>query len=300
MSPDAQTAAPRTFTPVALLGAVGAVLVASGAAWAGSTNGASVAGIPVFALCVAIAFVVQWIAFIPAAWLRNERFFDAIGALTYVTVAVVALLLSASVDVRSVLIAGLTVAWATRLGTFLAMRVHETRRDSRFRTIKNDLGLFFMTWTLQGLWVTLCFGAGLAAITASRDVPLDGWLIAGASLWLFGFVVEIVADGQKTKFRHDGANERRFITTGLWAWSRHPNYFGEIVLWIGIAVIAYPVLTGWQHVTLISPIFVWLLLTRISGVRMLENQGRRRWGDDPEYQAYVERTPKLLPRKPRA
>jgi steroid 5-alpha reductase family enzyme len=102
-----------------------------------------------------------------------------------------------------------------------------------------------------------------------------------------------VADRQKSAFRSDPANAGRFISSGLWAWSRHPNYFGEIVLWVGVALIALPVLSGWQHVTLVSPLFVYLLLTRISGIPPLERRAEEKWGDDPAYRAYVERTPVL-------
>ena len=91
---------------------------------------------------------------------------------------------------------------------------------------------------------------------------------------------------------------KEYITSGLWAWSRHPNYFGEITFWVGLTLIALPVLSGWQLVTLISPIFVYVLLTRISGIPMLENRGMKKWGSDPEYMDYLQRTPSLLLKKP--
>ena len=119
-----------------------------------------------------------------------------------------------------------------------------------------------------------------------------------ASIWLAGFAIEVIADRQKSAFRADPENRNRFIQSGLWAWSRHPNYFGEIVLWSGIAVIAFPVLQGWQYATLISPIFVVVLLTKISGVRMLENRANKQWGNDPDYQAYRDSTSVLVPMPP--
>jgi steroid 5-alpha reductase family enzyme len=115
-------------------------------------------------------------------------------------------------------------------------------------------------------------------------------------VWVFGFVIEVTADSQKSRFRADPENKGKFIHTGLWAWSRHPNYFGEIVLWIGVAVIALPILRGWQWLTLISPVFVTLLLTRISGVPMLEKRADEKWGGQEDYEAYKERTPVLVPR----
>ena len=123
---------------------------------------------------------------------------------------------------------------------------------------------------------------------------MDALVLTGCALWLAGFLIEVIADKQKTAFRQLESNKGKFIQQGLWAWSRHPNYFGEILLWVGIALAAFPVLEGQQLVTLISPVFVFFLLTKISGVRMLEAQGRRRWGDDPEYQRYLKRTPAIL------
>ena len=90
-------------------------------------------------------------------------------------------------------------------------------------------------------------------------------------------------------------NEGKFIDEGLWKFSRHPNYYGEITLWLGIALIAFPVLEGWQLLTLISPIFVYILLTRISGISMLERRADKKWGEDPDYQIYKKTTPSLLP-----
>ena len=90
-------------------------------------------------------------------------------------------------------------------------------------------------------------------------------------------------------------NKDSFITTGLWAYSRHPNYFGEILLWLGIAIIAFPTLVGWQYAALISPIFVTFLLVKVSGVKLLEESGQKRWGADPAYQKYIATTSVLLP-----
>lgn len=114
---------------------------------------------------------------------------------------------------------------------------------------------------------------------------------------MIGFAIEVISDRQKSRFREE--NKEGFITSGLWSWSRHPNYFGEIVLWLGIAIIALPTLSGWQWATMISPIFVIVLLTKISGVRMLEVSGKKRWGTDEGYQAYLASTSVLIPLPPK-
>ena len=286
----------KALRTLAGLGAV--LLIAAAIAWAGSRGSVSAFGHPLFALCGAFAFGVNWIVFIPAYVFQTERYFDLTGSLTYLGLVVAALALGSDLDGRALLIAALVSIWALRLGTFLFLRIQAEGSDSRFDRIKPDFMRFFMTWTLQGLWVFLTFSCGLAAMTALGRVPL-GWPAAlGTALWLIGFGLEVVADRQKSAFRRDHRNEGRFITTGLWAWSRHPNYFGEILLWTGIALLALPALRGWQHATLISPIFVYVLLTRISGVPMLEARSDKRWGDDPRYRAYKAATPVLVPRPP--
>ncbi len=280
-----------------LLGALGGVLAGALIALAGGYGGVMVAGLPLFALCVALAFLIQWVVFIPS-WLgRTEKLFDLTGSLTYVLISGLALAYG-NQNARSVLLAILIVAWAVRLGGFLYARIHKDGHDPRFRPIRQHLPMFFMTWTLQGVWVTVTGAGAFAAMTSGHGEPLGLLAAIGGACWLVGFAMEVVADHQKRAFRADPDNRENFITSGLWAWSRHPNYFGEILLWVGIALIALPALQGWQLATLISPLWVWLLLTRISGVRMLEGRAERRWGHNPDYQRYRDATPVLIPLPP--
>ena len=280
-------------------GFVAALLVGALIAFFGSDGGSKAFGLPVFALCVATAFAIQWVAFVPAWLLRTERFFDLAGSLAYIGTACLALMLADELSARTVVVGTLVALWALRLGTFLTLRVRREQGDRRFNSIKTHFPTFLMTWTLQAVWVSVTFGPGLASIVAIEQEPVDVFLVVGVLIWTAGFTIEVVADEQKRRFRQSPENASRFIQSGIWAWARHPNYFGEIVLWVGIAVVAFPVLQGWQYVTLLSPVFVWLLLTKISGVRMLEASARNRWGDDPEYTRYRSSTPMLIPRPPR-
>ncbi len=284
-----------------LAGIVAAIAIGAAIAWAGS--GASIAAPgttwPLFAVCGLVAYLVQWIVFVPSYLAQTEHYYDLTGSLTYITIVVTAYLLGSG-DPRAMLLTGLIVFWAVRLGTFLFRRVKADGSDGRFDTIKPNFLQFLMAWSLQALWVFLTASAALAAITSSEPVPLGVVAAIGFLLWVAGFALEVIADYQKRVFRADLGNDGQFITSGLWSWSRHPNYFGEILLWVGIAVIALPALSGWQYVTLISPVFVFVLLTRISGIPMLERRARRRWGSDPEWQAYLDRTSKLIPRPPSA
>ncbi len=268
--------------------------------WAGSQGGASVAGVPVFAVSAVWIFALQWLAFIPAYLRQTEKFYDLTGSLSYISVVVGALLLAGTPSFTAMLIAACVLAWALRLGSFLYMRILEDGSDGRFDTIKPSVVRFLLTWNLQGLWVLVTAGCALAVITSpltSGGSASEGsaLLLLGFFLWLTGFAIEVVADRQKRIFRKRHGSDK-FIDSGLWARSRHPNYFGETLLWFGIALMALAELQGWQHLTLISPLFVYLLLTRISGVTLLERKSDKRWGETPDYQTYKANTPVFVPR----
>lgn len=274
------------------------LLIGAGLAFAGGQGSIPYDGFPLFIICIVFAFVVQWMAFIPAYINQTEKFFDLTGSLTYISVVLIGLFLSGARDIRSLILAALVIIWAGRLGTFLFQRIQKDGHDGRFDVLKPSFIRFLNVWTIQGLWVSFTFAAGLAAITSANKVDFGIWGIIGLIVWIIGFGFEVVADRQKKAFRADPANKGKFITGGLWSWSRHPNYFGEIVLWLGVAIIAFPALSGWQYVTLISPIFVYLLLTRVSGVPMLEDRSDKKWGGQEDYEAYKAQTPVLWPKPP--
>ena len=246
---------------------------------------------------VILAFLIQWAAYIPAYVFQTEKFYDLTGSLTYLSVTWYALILAsgdfANANVANTVIVLLISLWALRLGSFLFMRIHKDGEDKRFRTIKPSATQFFMTWTLQGLWVSLCSMCALTAISSDTGVVVNALFYFGLGLFVLGFSTEIVADNQKSKFRSFPENRDKFITKGLWAKSRHPNYFGEIVLWAGIAVMSFSSLEGWQYLTLISPIFTYILLVYVSGVRMLEARADIKWGHDENYKKYKSSTPVL-------
>jgi steroid 5-alpha reductase family enzyme len=283
----------RSFIGVAF-----ALLLAAGIAFAGSQGSTSVNGIPLFALCVAIAFLIQWIVFIPSYLKQTETYYDLTGSITYITVVLTAVLLSSPAGTRALLLMAMIVVWAIRLGSFLFRRILAAGEDRRFRDLKTSFSSFLLTWTLQGLWVTFSLAAALAAITSDLEVNLGIYAVIGFFVWLFGFGIEVVADRQKSQFRAVPENADKFINVGLWSWSRHPNYFGEIVLWIGVAIISLPILQGWQWLTLISPVFIYVLLTQISGVPLLEARADEKWGGQADYEEYKARTSVLIPRPP--
>ena len=248
---------------------------------------------------VLLAYVIHWIAYIPAYMFQTEKFYDLTGSVTYLSVVWFVFLStykSISLNFGNLILVLLISIWTIRLGLFLFIRIHKAGEDKRFRSIKTSASQFFMTFTLSGLWVTLCSMCALVAISSPEGLVMNALTYIGIILFIIGFGIEIIADNQKTAFRSIEANKDSFITSGLWSKSRHPNYFGEVLLWFAIAVISFSSLEGLQLITLISPVFTYILLVYVSGVRMLEDMNDKKWADDEKYKSYKENTPMLFPK----
>ncbi len=250
--------------------------------------------LPLVKNLIFLIFLIQWISFIPAFIFQTEKFFDLFGSLTYLTAILYTLHVTGSTRLSDYIIVGCIAVWAIRLGSFLFLRIHKAGEDSRFRTIKPNFTRFLMTWTLQGMWVSMCLLCVLTALSSFNGVIMNNLFFVGLVIYVLGLVIEIVADQQKTVFRREPKNKDKFITTGLWSYSRHPNYLGEILLWSGIAIMSVSSLQGLQYLTLISPLFVYILLVYISGIRLLENQAEKKWGHLDSYKEYVKNTPSLF------
>ena len=160
------------------------VLVGALVAWAGSQGGVTVGSMPVFALIVCYAFVVQWLAFVPSYLRQTERYYDLTGSFTYISAIVLAVVLSGATDARSILLLVLVLVWAGRLGPFLFRRVRRAGKDDRFDEIKRSFSRLLMTWTLQGLWVSLTLAAALAAVTSTEPKGLDVFAFVGLAVWV--------------------------------------------------------------------------------------------------------------------
>ncbi len=267
-----------------------------GVATLANPAGLTLAGWPAMTALALGAYGIQWLAFIPARIFQTERFYDLTGSITYIAVTLAAISAATAPSGAQWLIAIMILLWAGRLGSFLFRRIHAAGGDQRFDHIKVSSSRFFTAWTLQGAWVVMTSCAALTAILSVEQATVGAIFVIGAVMWVAGFTIEVIADQQKSRFRADPANAGRFINVGLWSRSRHPNYFGEILLWAGIAVMAVPYLSRAQWVVMLSPLFVYALLTRISGIPTLVRRGQELWGDDPAYQAHVANTRRLLPR----
>ena len=246
---------------------------------------------------VMLAILIQWVAYIPAYIFQTEKFYDLTGSLSYLTVIWFVFFSSnnlSGLNIQNLIVVTLISVWAIRLGTFLFGRIHKDGEDKRFRTIKTSASQFFMTWTLQGMWVSICTMCAITAISSSQGIIANVLFYLGLAFFIVGFAIEVVSDQQKSAFRAVPENKEKFITSGLWSKSQHPNYFGEILLWSAIALLSISSLNGTQYLTLISPIFTYVLLVYISGVRMLDDMGNKKWGHLEEYREYKRNTPTLF------
>lgn len=243
---------------------------------------------------VSVSIGIQWAAWSVAVFFKTEKFYDLVGSLTFMTVSHLSHARSLKTP-RQDITSYLVFAWACRLGTFLAIRVLKDGGDKRFDQAKNDPATFFKFWTIQGLWVFITLIPTIALNNTRRNPPLGLRDYIGWGIWAAGFLIEVVADMQKSIFRSNPLNKGRFIQSGLWAYSRHPNYFGEISLWFGLYISCSSAFQGAEYATVISPIFVMLLITKLSGIPLLEAAGSKRWGGEAEYQKYIREVPVLIP-----
>lgn len=267
---------------------------------AGSQGGAMWNGVPLMLLCGFFAYGINWLVFIPAYAQQTEHYFDLTGSITYISITLFALYAAGLDEPRTLILGGMVLIWAARLGSFLFARVKNDGKDARFDELKPNFFRFLNVWTIQGLWVLFTMSTALAAMTSAATAPIGVYAIVGTLVWVIGFAFEAIADAQKRVWRRDPANKGGFIDTGLWSLSQHPNYFGEITLWLGVAIVAFPALSGWQYVCLISPVFVYLLLTKVSGIPLLDKQAEVRFKGNQAYADYCAKTSVLFPRPPKS
>ena len=266
-------------------------------ALAGSYNGFYINELPIIFHCFLITYAIQLIVFIPSYICTTEKFFDLTGMITYLTIMIYIVYVKGfeGLNYTGLILITLISIWALRLGLFLFFRIHKDGNDRRFNELKIDFFKFLRVWVLQGLWVFLTASCAITVLCSNIIIDNILFMIIGILFWVLGFLLEVIADIQKRKFKK--GKKEGFITSGLWSYSRHPNYLGEILLWFGIAIICLPNLQGSQYISLISPIFVYLLLTRISGINLLEQYADKKWGKLDSYQGYKQRTPILFPFK---
>ena len=247
-----------------------------------------------FDFLLLLSVIIQILFFIPSYLLKTERLYDLVGSSTYIVVTTIAYLSVPNKSVTDTILFLFISIWGIRLGTYLFRRILRDNDDVRFEKAKKNFFWFLQYWIGQALWVSITSCAAVIAILKTESNSINSFLILGVLIWVLGFTLEVIADLQKSKFKKKQNTNKTFISTGLWSKSRHPNYFGEITLWVGIYIISFSSFSDIEFLTVISPIFVYILLTRMSGINMLEKIADERYGHLPEYIIYKEETPILF------
>lgn len=254
-----------------------------------------VASLGSLANAAVLDFGVQAAAGSVAIALSTEKFYDLAGSGTFALCTTTSYLALANPHLRQTIQAGCVMAWSVRLGTFLFHRVLASGHDRRFKHALNKPPLFAFFWFLQGVWVFITLSPTLLMLSKTTQPALSSIDYIGWSMFAAGFALEVVADSQKSSFRSNPANANKFISHGAWSLSRHPNYFGEILLWSGLFLPTTQLLSGIEWVSVLSPGFVAYLLIRVSGIPILEKMAKKKWGDDTKYKDYVAKTSVLIP-----
>lgn len=237
-----------------------------------------------------------------SSYLQSDMLYDLIGAASHLLAALLSTLLSPEIGGRNLIGAIMIGNWAVRLGMFLFQRVIEKGHDKRLDAYVTKPKRFAILWFMQSLWVFINTLPLLLVNGHPHVKPVGVYEWCMVALYVFGFGIEALADQQKSTFRAKRSNGTKFIRTGLWRLSRHPNYFGEMVIWVAVTAFFAPALLsagGLQPLALACPLFVIWLLLRVSGIPLLEADAQKRWGADAEYQAYVRETNVLVPWFPR-
>uniref|UniRef100_W5MBD3 Si:ch211-210c8.6 n=2 Tax=Lepisosteus oculatus TaxID=7918 RepID=W5MBD3_LEPOC len=243
----------------------------------------------------AIDLAIQWSCWAVSAVFKSEKIYDLAGTGSFILLTHLSRRWGGHSYTRQTVHGWLVTAWGLRLGTFLFLRMMAAGQDRRFNNIRDRPGVFWFYWTMQGVWVFTTLLPTVILNTERRNPPLGFRDYLGWALWGVGFLMEAIADQQKWNFRRDPDNAGKFIRHGLWAYSRHPNYVGEIMQWAGLFISASSVMQGTQYLTVTSPLILWFLIRYLSGVPPLEEYALKKWGADPQYQKYVKDTPVFWP-----
>jgi len=249
-------------------------------------------------LSFVIALALNGAFFAVAAARRTDVVTDLSYSLTFALLAVV-LPLTGAREPSQLIASLLVLLWAIRLGGYLFRRILRMKVDHRFDAMRDKPLRFARFWLLQAVAVAVIMLPVSYLLDRSGAPGLGAWAVAGAAVWLGGLLIEAVADAQKSAFRSKDENRGRFIASGLWRYSRHPNYFGEILVWWGLFLYAVPFLEGAAFAVVVGPVFITVLLLFVSGIPLLERSADDKYGDDPAYRDYKRRTSILVPLPPR-
>ncbi len=246
-----------------------------------------------------ISFGIQIFFFLFAATFKTDKFTDLAYGISFVIIALYFLFTNNTYFPTQIAIAAAVTIWSLRLATYLFIRILKIKKDSRFDERRENLLEFAKFWLLQAISTWVIMLPTIVILSSNKSNLVAQTLITGALIWAFGFTIETIADWQKFRFKNKPENKNQWIQSGLWKYSRHPNYFGEILCWWGIFIMALPYLQGIELLTVVSPLYITILLLFISGIPPLEKKHDEKYGGREDYQQYKEKTSVLIPLPPK-
>jgi len=240
------------------------------------------------------SFILFIIFYFIALRKKDNSVADFAWGLGFIVVAISALFRGAFFDTRQLITTALICMWGLRLATHIYLRNKGKEEDFRYQAMREKWGKYTSVMSFLQVflpqWIfLLAISFSIVIINATRGPSISYLDYLGISIWTIGFLFESISDNQLYQFKKDKKNKGKIMTCGLWKYSRHPNYFGEALLWWGIFLIALPHPYGIY--TIISPIFIFFLLLKVTGIPLLE----KKYKDDEKYQKYAEKTSVFFP-----
>ena len=237
---------------------------------------------------LAISLGINFVFYLLAMWLKTDVFTDITYSSAIGLLAIIQFWNTASASLYSLLLLAAILAWAIRLGSYLFSRIRRIKTDHRFDRIRNSPLRFGIFWMIQALTVWIVLLPSLGIFGAQTGLPISGLEILSIALAIVGLLIESVADWQK--YRHKNHFPKQFMNTGLWKYSRHPNYFGELLFWWGLSMPGLVMFSGVEFLYYLGPLFLTLLLLFATGIPPMERAWKQKWGEDPAFQSYLSRT----------
>jgi len=239
-------------------------------------------------------FLIQTLFFLFAAFYQTDKLTDLSYGLTFILAAAYLLISQKNFFLPQLLLMLMISLWGLRLSIYLFIRILKIKKDKRFDKIRHRFFKFARFWLFQAISVWLISLPTIIVLSSSQKKPLNLLMVLGLFIWLGGLIIETIADYQKFIFKSRPENKNKWIASGLWSLSRHPNYFGEMLCWWGIFIFSLPFLNNWQYLAIISPLFIAFILLFVSGVPPLEKRYQQKYGKNPQYQAYKKRVRLIL------
>lgn len=251
-------------------------------------------------LTIIVTVGMQLSFFAIAYWFRFDKVTDLAGSSNFIVLAWLTYLVRGTYFSRQTIVTILVTVWGLRLGSFLVYRVLSRGKDDRFDTFRDNFCMFLGFWVMQIIWVWVVSLPVIFLNAAIGNPDLNARDYIGWALWGLGFIIEAIADQSKHNFLKTGDTKNTWLATGIWKYSRHPNYFGEIVLWTGIFITCSSVFeeagsTKYAYFSLFSPVMTFVFLMFFSGVPPAEERYDLRFGKNPKYIEYKNMTSPLVP-----